>query len=81
MSKRARESTSKEGSVAAKPRPMNLVSRNLLSAKKDPPQGSSDPHSSENQELDQDGVLARSRKLLRDTNQNPNNVLSREATR
>ena len=33
MSKGAQESTSKEGSAVAKPRPMNLVSRNLLSAK------------------------------------------------
>ena len=34
MSKRAHESSSKEGSAVAKPRPMNLVSRNLVSAKK-----------------------------------------------
>ena len=34
-----------EGSAVAKPRPMNLVSRNLLIAKKDPPQDSSDPNS------------------------------------
>ena len=41
MSKRASESTSKEGSAVAKTRPMNLVSWNLLSAKKTPPQDSS----------------------------------------
>ena len=40
MSKRAQESTAKEGSAVAKPRPMSLVPRNLLSAKKDPPQDS-----------------------------------------
>ena len=34
MSKRAQESTAKESSAGAKPRPMNVVSRNLLSAKK-----------------------------------------------
>ena len=38
---------------SGEPRPMNLVSRNLLSAKKDPPQDSSDPNRSGNQELDQ----------------------------
>ena len=34
MSKRAQESKAKEGPAVAKPRPMSLVSRNLLSAKK-----------------------------------------------
>ena len=53
MSKRGQESTSKEASAVAKPRPMNLESRNLLSAKKDPPQDSSDPNSPGDQELDQ----------------------------
>ena len=47
MSKRAQESTSKAGSAVAKPKPMNLVSRNLLSAKKKPPQDSSDSNSPE----------------------------------
>ena len=42
---RARESTAKEGSALAKPRPMSLVSRNFLRAKKDPPQDFSDPKS------------------------------------
>ena len=51
MSKR--ESAPKEGSAVAKPRPMSLVSGNLLSAKKDPPQDLSDPNSQGNQELDQ----------------------------
>ena len=41
MSKRVQESTAKEGSAVAKPTPMNWVSRNLLSAKKNPPQDSS----------------------------------------
>ena len=76
---RVRESTLKDGSAVAKPRPMNLVSTNLLSAKKDPPQDLSDPNSPVNQGLDQSGLLARSRKLLRDQPK-PNNVFSREAT-
>ena len=41
-SNRAQESTSKEGSAVAEPIPMNLVSRNLPSAKKNLPQDSSD---------------------------------------
>ena len=41
VSKRAQESTAKEGSAVAKPRPMSLVSRNLLSVKKTPPLDSS----------------------------------------
>ena len=60
------------GSAVAKPRPMNLVSRNFLSAKKTPPQdSSSDPNSPENQELDQSYVSHSVRKLTRDINQNP----------
>ena len=47
ISKRVQESTLKEGSAVAKPRPMNLVSENLLSAKKDPPQDLGDPNSLE----------------------------------
>ena len=69
MSKRVQESTLKEESAVAKPRPMNLVSKNLLSVKKDPPQELSDPNSPGNQELDQSCVLVCSRKMLRDTNQ------------
>ena len=42
--------------MVAKPRPMNLVSRNLLSAKKDPPHDLSDPNSLETQERDQSCV-------------------------
>ena len=71
MSKRVQESTLKEGSAVAKQRPMNLVSKNLLSAKKDPPRDLSDPNSLGNQDLDQSCVSARGRKLLRNTNQNP----------
>ena len=56
MPKRAQESTSKEGSAVAKPRPMNLVSRNLLSPKKTSPQESSASNSPGNQELDQSYV-------------------------
>ena len=61
----------KDGSAVAKPRSMNVVSRNLLSAKNNPPQDSSDSNSMGTQELDQSCVLARSRKLLRYNNQNP----------
>ena len=49
---------------------MNLVSRNLLSAKEDPPQDSSDPNSPGNQELDQ-SVSSRDRKQTRNINPNP----------
>ena len=44
VSKRAQESTPKKGSAVAKPRPINLVSGNLLSVKKDPPQDLNDPN-------------------------------------
>ena len=49
----AREGTPKKGSAVAKPRPMKLVSGNLLSANKDPPRDLGDPNSPGNQELDQ----------------------------
>ena len=68
-----------EGSAVAKPRPMNLVSRNLLIAKKDPPQDSSDPNSIRNQELDQSCVSSSGRKLTRKHQPKPNNVFSIEA--
>ena len=50
---------------------MDLVSKNFLCAKKDPLQDLGDPKSPWNQELDQSCVSLRSRKLLRNTNQNP----------
>ena len=56
MSKSVQESTLKEGSAVAKPRPMNLVSKNLLSVKKDPPQELNDSNSPGSQELDQSCV-------------------------
>ena len=65
VSKRAQESTAKEGSAVAKPRPMSLVSRNLLSAMKTPPQDASASHSPGNQELDQSCVSSSVRKLVR----------------
>ena len=71
MSKRAQESTSKEGSAMAMPRAMNLVSRNLLSARMDPPQDVSDSDSPANPELEHGGVSSRGRKLTQNTNQNP----------
>ena len=69
MSNRAQESTSKERSAVAKPRPVNLVSRNLLSTKKTPPQDSSATNSPRNQELDQSYVSPSVRKLMRNRNQ------------
>ena len=71
MSKRARESTAKEGSAVAKLRPMSLVSRNLLSAKRTPPQDSSASNSPGNQELDQSDVSSSVSKLERNNNQDP----------
>ena len=54
----------------AKPRPMNSVSKNLVSAKKDPPQDLSDPNSPGNQELDQSCVSSHDKKLTRNINPN-----------
>ena len=71
MSKRAQGSTQKGRSAVAKPSPQNLVSRNLLSAKKNPPQDSSGPNSPRNQELDERCVSSRDRRLTRNINQNP----------
>ena len=71
MSKRAQESTAEGSSVVAKRRPMSLVSRNLPSAKKTPPQDSSATNSPENQELDQSYVSSSVRKLVRNNNQDP----------
>ena len=79
MSKRAQESISKEGLAVAKPRPMNWVSRNLLTAKKDPPQDSSDPNSLGNQELDQSCVFIQRQETDAKHPPKPNNVFSREA--
>ena len=70
-SKRAQESTPNVWSAVAKPRPMILVSRNLLSAMKDHPQNSSDPNSPRNQELDQSSVSSRDKKLKRNINPTP----------
>ena len=81
MSKRAQESTAKEGSAVAKPKPMNLVSRNLLSAKETHPQDSSGSNSPGNQELDQSSVSWSARKLVRDNKKRPNSIFSRAATR
>ena len=70
MSKRAQESTLEEGSAVAKPRPMDFVSRILLSAKK-PPQDPNASNSLGNQELDQSCVSSSVRLLLRNSNQDP----------
>ena len=68
MSKRAQESTAKEGSAVAKPRPMNVVSRNLLVAKQN---SSKDSNSPGNQELDQSYVSPSVRKLMRNKSRDP----------
>ena len=67
----SRESTAKEGSAVAKPRSMNLVSWNFVSAKKTPPQDSSASNSPENQESDQSYVSLGVRKLMRNSSQDP----------
>ena len=54
-----------------KPRPMKLVSRNLLSTKKTPPQNSSASSSLVIQEFDQSFVTSGARKLVRNNNQYP----------
>ena len=71
MSKRAQESTSEEGLAVARPRPMNLVSRNLLSAQKTPPQDSSASDSPGAQELDQSHASPSGKKLMRNSSQDP----------
>ena len=71
MSKRAQESTAKEGSAVAKPRPMNVVSRNLLSAKQTSPKDSSASKSPGNQELEQSYVSPSVRKLMRNKSRDP----------
>ena len=55
----------------AKTRPMNLVSRNLLSAKKTPPQDSSASNRPGAQELDQSHASPSGRKLMRNHSQDP----------
>ena len=61
----------KRWSAVAKPRPMNLASKNFLSATKDPPQYLRDLNCPENQELDKSCVSSRGRKLTRNINPNP----------
>ena len=77
VSKGTQESISEEASAVAKPRPMNLVSRNLLSAKKNPPQDSSDSNSPGNQEW----IRVVSQETDAKHQPKPDNVFSREATR
>ena len=71
MSERSQDGTPKEGSAMAKPRPMNLVSRNLLSTKKDSPRDMSDSNSPLNAKVEHGGVSAFVWKLTRHTSQNP----------
>ena len=77
MSKRAQESTAKKDSAVAKPRPMSLVSRNLLSAKQTSPKDSGVSDRPATQELDQSSLSWSARKLVRDNNQDPT-TLSQE---
>ena len=66
MSKGVQEGTSKEGSAMAKPRPMNLVSRNLLSPRKDSPQDMSSSSNPVNAKTEQGDV-----EQMRNTSQDP----------
>ena len=80
-SKRGQEGTSGEGSAMAKPRsmnlvegeprPMNLVSHNLLSTRMNYPQDSSDSNNPVNAIAVQGGVSISVGQLTRDTSQNP----------
>ena len=79
-SKGAQESTAKEGSAVAKPRPMSLVSRKLLSAKKTPSQDSSASNSLVNQELNQSYVSWSARELVKQQSRTKS-IFSRAATR
>ena len=70
MFKRSQESTTKEGSAVAKPRPMSLVSRTLLNAKQSSPKDAGASDSPVSQELDHSSVSWSTRKLVRgDDNQ------------
>ena len=66
MSKGVQEGTSKEGSAMAKPRPMNLVSRNLMSARKDSPKDMSNSSNLVNAKTEQGDV-----EQMRNTRQDP----------
>ena len=67
MSKGVQEGTSKEGSAMAKPRPMNLVSRNLLSARRiHSPQDMSNSSNPVNVKTEQGDV-----EQMRNTSQDP----------
>ena len=71
MSKKGQEGTSRGGTAMAKPRPMNLVSHNLSSAKKKSQQDLSDSNNPENAKAEQGGVSTSVWKQMRDTSQNP----------
>ena len=71
MSQRAQESNTEEVSAVAKPRPMNMVSKNLLSAKQTSWKDSGASNSPGNQELNQSSVSRSTRKPARDRVQNP----------
>ena len=80
MSKRAQESTPIEGVAVAKPRPMNLVSRNLLSVKKNSQEDVGDSNSPGNQELDQSLCFIQRQETDAKHQPKPNNVCSRGTT-
>ena len=68
---RGQESKTEEGLAVAKPRPMSLVSRNLLSAKKTSSIDSGASNSPVNQKLDPSSVSRGTRKPVRDSGQDP----------
>ena len=68
MSRKTWESTAEEGSAVAKPKPTNLVSRNLASVKKDLPEDLDDSNSPGNQKLDQSCVSSSGKILTRNIN-------------
>ena len=71
MSKREQDRTSKEGPAVAKPKPMSLVARSLLSSKKDPPQIVSASNDPGNSKMDESSTSAGIGKPLRGSDSNP----------
>ena len=69
----------KRWSAVAKPRRMNVVSKNLLSVKKDPPQELNDPNGESR--IGSEWCFSSQQETLARQQTNSNNVFSREATR
>ena len=81
MSKRAQGSTSKEGFGSGETETDEFGVKNLLSAKKTPPQDSSASNSPGNQELDQSLCFIERHETGAKQQPRPNSILSRAATR